>query len=110
MKQASAKLYIRFGKIPKDGQSRVHFSDHVVRKEGGLSVFRAVQANGRYYPVLPEDANESAISDFFELLFDKSKKVYLVTGTEIRIEGADREPLLQDVVVLKELANYCGEE
>lgn len=108
MKQANVKLYIRFGDIPDDGMSKVHLSDYEARSEGGLSVWRAVEANGRYYPVLPEDANEAAIADFFNFLMCDKGPVYLLTGEEIRMEGADREPLLQKWVVLEEITHYYG--
>lgn len=106
MKQASIPLYIRFGDIPKDENSAVHFSDAIIRNEGGVSVWKAVEANGQYYPILPEDANESAISDLYGMLLRNNKPIYLVTGNEMRLEGADREPLLQDVIVIKELKYY----
>ncbi len=106
IKQATAPLYIRFGELPEDNVSKVHFGDATVRSEGGLSVWRAVECDGQYFPLLPEDANKSAISDYFSMLFS-DKEVYLVTGTEMRLEGADREPLLDapTVVVIKKL-NY----
>ncbi len=110
MKQAKMPLYIRFGEIPNDGKSRVHRSDDVIREEAGLSVWRAVENCGCYYPVLPEDANENAIADYFNFLLHSDKKVFLVTGTEIFIEGADREPLLIDVKVLKEITHYYRKE
>lgn len=109
MKQASAKLYIRFGEIPDGGMSKVHLGGYEARSEGGLSVWRAVEANGRFYPVLPEDANEAAIADFFDFLMYGKGPVYLLTGDEIRMEGADREPLLQKWVVLEEITHYYGE-
>ena len=106
MKQATKKLYIRFGEIPEDKKSKVHRSDAIIRDEGGLSVWRAIQADGEYYPMLPEDANESAIADYFSMLLSGKKKIYLVTGTEMFLEGADREPLLMDdIQIIKEL-NY----
>ena len=103
MKQASLPLYIRFGELPPDGKSKVHRSDDILRDEGGLSVWRAVEANYGYYPILPEDANESAIADYFDFLLNDDSNVYLVTGTEMCIEGADREPLLMDVKVLEDI-------
>lgn len=106
MKQATLPLYIRFGEIPDDEQSKVHRSDKVVRKEGGVSVWRACKTGNLYFPVLPEDANQHAIMDYFNYLLSSSKRVYLVTGTEIDFEGADREPLLIDVQVIKEITHY----
>lgn len=99
-------LYIRFGEIPEDGKSKVHRSDEIVREEAGVSVWRAVENCGCYYPILPDEPNENTISDYFNLLLNSDKKVYLVTGNEIFIEGADREPLLMNVIVLKEITHY----
>lgn len=99
-------LYIRFGEIPEDGKSKVHRSDEIVREEAGVSVWKAVENCGCYYPILPDEPNENTISDYFNLLLNSDKKVYLVTGNEIFIEGADREPLLMNVVVLKEITHY----
>ena len=102
MKQATLPLYIRFGDIPEDNQSSVHYGDQLVRKEGGLSVWRAVEAFGTYFPMMHEDINKDGIFDYFGMLFS-NKPVYLVTGSEMRLEGADREPLLEDVVVIRKL-------
>lgn len=106
MKQATIPLYIRFGEIPESKTSKVYRGDAGVRDEGGLSVWRAVKANGVYYPLLLDEPNESAISDFYYFLLESNTKVYLVTGTEMCIEGADREPLLMDVKILKDITHY----
>ena len=106
MKQASIPLYIRFGEIPSDGKSKVHRGDEIVREEVGVSVWRAIENCGYYYPILPEEPNENTISDYFYMLLHSDEKVYLVTGTEMFIEGADREPLLMDVTILKEITHY----
>ena len=90
MKQAAAPLYIRFGEIPKGKKSKVHCGDETVRNEGGLSVWRAVEVNNCYYPILPEEPNDNTISDYFNLLLQSDRKVYLVTGDELYIEGACR--------------------
>lgn len=106
MKYASLPLYIRFGEIPLDGKSKVYRSGQVVREEAGISVWRAVEDCGRYYPVLPDDYNSNTISDYFHMLLHSDSRVYLVTGDEIFIEGADREPLLMNVVVIKDITHY----
>ena len=108
MKQASAKLYIRFGEIPDGGMSKVHLGEYEARSEGGLSVWKAVEVNGRYYPMLPKHPNLDSITDYFDQLLYSDKPVYLITGTEIAMEGADREPLLQDWIVIKEITHYYG--
>ena len=71
-----------------------------------MSVWKAVEANGCYYPILPEDANESAIQDYFDMIFDKEKEVYLVTGRELAVTGHDKEPLLYDIQVIRRLCPY----
>ena len=52
---------------------------------------------------MPFDVNENGISDYFDMLLNSESNVYLVTGNKLRLEGQDREPLLSDVVVLKDL-------
>ena len=103
------KLYIRFGDIPKDFQSKVHRNDSIVRNEGGVSVWNAIESDGYYYPILPENPNDNAIIDYFRMLFS-NKPAYLVTGSELYIEGADREPLLSDdIKIIKKLSyNFLG--
>ena len=82
------------------------FSRRLIREEGGVSVWRAVESNGLYYPILPENPNKNAIADYFVLLLESDKNVYLVTGDELFIEGADREPLLNNVKIIKEITKY----
>lgn len=105
MKQSTIPLYIRFGGIPEDGKSRVHRSDEVVREEAGVSVWKAIESDGKYWPILPDEPNDNAISDYFDLILNKYKhrKVYLVTGTPMFIEGADREPLLMNCQIIKDI-------
>ena len=105
MKQASIPVYIRFGEIPKNERSKVHYGDDIAGQELGVSVWEAIKANGCYYPKLPDDANENAISDYFHQLFEKNKKVYLVIGEKWG-EGQCREPVLRNVKIIKEIANY----
>lgn len=97
-------VYIRFGRIPKDGKSKVYLGDQVVSDEPGVSVWECVKANGMYYPVLPKNTNEHGISDYFSLLLYSDRPVYLVTGSRIRINGHDNEPLLMNVKIIKELS------
>ena len=98
------KVYIRFGDIPKDFQSKVHKGDAIIRNEGGVSVWNCIQADdNEYYPILPNNPNPHAISDYFRMLFS-DKPVYLVSGTEMFLTGADGEPLLMnDITIIKKL-------
>lgn len=106
MKQATAKLYIRFGDIPPSGRSRIHASGEPCGEEPGLSVYCAVEANGCYYPVLPEESNAAGISDYFRYLRDSDSAVYLVTGDRLWLEGHDREPLIANPVVIADLTHF----
>lgn len=106
MNQATLPLYIRFGEIPLDGKSKVYRGDSIIREEAGISVWKAIESCGYYYPMLPEEPNDNTISDYFDMLLHSDRKVYLVTGTEMFVEGADREPLLMDVKILKDISCY----
>ena len=103
MRTETIPLYIRFGEIPPNEKSKVHISNQVLREEAGVSVWRAVKANGEYYPVMPDEPNESAIADYFNFIMNCDCNVYLVTGDELIIEGADREPLLTNVKIIKDI-------
>lgn len=106
MKQASIPVYIRFGEIPKDGKSKIHLGDEIVGEEVGVSVYEAIYSDGYYYPKLPDNPNDNTIIDYFEYLMYSDKKVYLVIGDRMRLNGKDNEPLLENVKVIKEITNY----
>ena len=109
MNQATIPLYIRFGSIPKSQKSKVYASDQVIGEEPGLSVYRAVEANGIYFPIMENDFIESGIFDYFKFLFEavkkEDRKVYLVTGDESRFQGHDREVLLMNVKIIKDFTS-----
>lgn len=105
MKQAAAKLYIRFGDIPPTGKSRLYVSGEPCGEEAGLSVYPAVEANGIYFPVLPEESNEAGVADYFRYLLESDCNVYLVTGDLLWLEGRDREPLISNPVVISDLTH-----
>ena len=106
MKQATANLFIRFGELPPRGKSRVYASGVSCGEEAGVSVYKAVEANGRYYPVLPDESNEAGVHDYFRYLMESDSKVFLVTGDLLWLEGHDREPLIANPVVISELTEY----
>lgn len=105
MNQASLPLYIRFGEIPNNERSKVYRGDAVLREEAGVSVYRAVKEGICYYPLLPEEPNEDTIATYFDLLLHSDRKVYLVIGEELPLEGADREPLLINVQIIKDITH-----
>lgn len=96
-------VYIRYGEIPIDGKSKIYFGDELVGEELGVSVWETYKVDNVYFPKLPAEPNESAITDYFDFLLSRNKKVYLVTGNKLKIEGHDREPLLEDVKIIREL-------
>ncbi len=106
MKQATIPLYIRFGNIPKNQKSKIYAGDQVVGEEPGVSVYRAVEVAGIYFPLMEPDFIDDGIMDYFQLLFesvkDEKKKVLVVTGDELRFEGHDREVLLTNVKIIKD--------
>lgn len=98
------KLYVRFGDIPSDEHSNVYRNSEIVDEERGVSVWDAMEANGKIYPKLPDNPSEEAIHDYFMLLFS-NRPVYVLTGTELSTRGTDDEPLLRDVSIVEEI-NY----
>lgn len=94
--------YIRFGHIPKDKISRIHRSDDVLGEEKGVSVWNCAFVNGVPFPLLPENAGEDAMADYFYMLFG-NKPVYLVEGSELEERGSVGEPLIgKDIRVVRE--------
>ena len=102
---ANIPVYIRYGEIPKDGKSKIYFGNEPVGQEPGISVWETYKINNIYFPKLPDNPTENAIEDYFDnfLHKDKDKKVYLVTGNIINCKGHNGEPLLENVVKIREL-------
>lgn len=98
------KYYIRFGKLPEDGHSRQHRGDGIIKTESGISVYDCAIANDVYYPLLPKNFNESALQGYIGFLWG-NRPVFLVTGVELPSKGADNEPLLKDVKIIKDLTD-----
>lgn len=74
----------------------------MVKIENGLSVWDCVFVNRVPFPILPQNANEDAMADYFYMLFG-NRPVYLVEGTELKEKGSAGEPLLdKDVKIIKE--------
>jgi hypothetical protein len=88
-----SKQYIRFGDFPEDKISKAHRGDAITKVEEGLSVWNCAFVNDVPFPLLPENASESAMADYFYMLLG-DKPVYLVSGTELESVGSAGEPLL----------------
>lgn len=105
MKQASLPLYIRFGEIPPYHLRQIT-NKQVDRNEVGIDVWKAIQDYRCYYPIMPEEPNKETVSNYFEDLLHSKSKVYLVTGREVDVETSDKEIILTDVVIIKEITHY----
>lgn len=100
---AEKKQYIRFGNIPEDRISKVHHGDSTYKNEAGVSVWNCAYVNNVPFPLLPPNASESAMADYFYMLFG-DKPVYLVEGTELGSKGSAGEPLLSnDIRIVREI-------
>ena len=96
------KKYLRFGDIPKNKISRIHRSDTILGEEKGVSVWDCAFVNGVPFPLLPENASEDAMADYFYMLFG-NKPVYLVEGSELEEKGSAGEPLIgKDIKIISE--------
>ena len=99
------KQYIRFGDIPKDKISKSYRSSIVVDNELGVSVWDCAFVNNVPFPLLPDNASETAMADYFYMLLG-NKPVYLVEGTELPTKGTAGEPLLgKDIKIVHEYTN-----
>lgn len=107
-------LYIRFGEIPKNEKSKIGngiIGDgyKCIGYEEGVSVWNAIKLSDGYHLVAPLHANSCTHGDFSSSAFpddccgcDKNTKIFVVTGNEVG-KGADNEPLLKNIKILKEL-------
>jgi len=89
------KVYIRFGKIPSSKKSLNHLTETLER---GVSVYEAVDEDGKYKVILPSPTTSSCVG----LSGCLERQVYLVEGNLIG-EGSDREPLLENCKVVKKI-------
>ena len=105
------RLYIRFGKIPINEQSKkgngCSGDGHKwIGYENGVSVWNAVKLDDGYHLVAPNKPNSCTYGDFSMHAFpdetlgcDERRKIYIVTGDEIG-KGSDNEPLIKNVKIL----------
>ena len=107
--------YLRFGEIPKDECSSIHYRGYYCGKEKGVSVYNCSIINHKPHIILPMPFLEGAINTLTDLLFysGKDKKVYLVTGDVVGY-GHDNEPLIKNVKIVKDITeefrNQYGDE
>ncbi len=109
------KEYIRFGELLEDGCSKrgngiIGDGYEVVGKEKGISVWDCVyNFDTDLYQLVAPHPTKFTSGDFSQAYnpdnccgCDPNKKIYVVTGIEVGY-GADNEPLLKDVKIVKEL-------
>lgn len=97
--------YLRFGEIPKDEQSSIHYRSYYCGKEKGVSVYHCTFINHKPHIILPMPCSEGAVDTLTGFLFYSSKKpIYLVTGDEIGT-GHDGEPLIQNIKIIKDITS-----
>lgn len=100
--------FIRIGDIPKTGKSRIHRGDELIGEESGVSVWEAIELNGKYRILIPNPCSADAMGDidstFLRSHYYLSKPVYEVDGDVIGT-GSDGEPLLINLRNIKKLAD-----
>lgn len=97
-------LYIRFGEIPKNEKSSIYKIDEKIGEEIGVSCYRGVIYEDKVYILMPHIPS----STYYWLIDAYNRKeipLYIINGDEVG-EGSDGEPLLRNVVVLKEVYDW----
>lgn len=102
---SNCPLYIRFGGIPEQEQSSIHYRNYYCGHEKGVSVFDCVLKNGQPHLLMPypwADAMVDDLTGFYPC--NRTTNVYLVTGTEIG-RGTDNEPLITNVKIIQDITD-----
>jgi hypothetical protein len=89
------ECYIRFGDIPEHGYSKNHLTNEW---EVGVSVYKAIEVNGRYSIILPIDTLKPEVCVSLSGCLGRS--VFEVEGEVIGI-GSDHEPIMENCKVVK---------
>ena len=98
-------MFIRFGKIPTDGLSTIHYRGYDLGKEIGLSVYNCAFINDKYHIILPVPCSSGTIHSLEGfILYNNHKKVYLVDG-DIVGYGTDGEPLIANVKIVDDITD-----
>lgn len=100
--------YIRYKTMPQNGISKIYNKEEVVGEEQGVSCWKAMYRNGRWYPVFPKRPTRFALDDFSWMMQVESE-VYLVSGTQIAI-GSDGEPVIKNAKICKRIKRYSRQE
>lgn len=100
--------YIRIGEIPPTEKSRIHRGDTIVGEELGVSVWEAVELDGKFRILIPNPCNEAAMTDIYDSFLKsdwyRSVPVYELEGDVVGV-GSDGEPLLRNIKNVRKLGN-----
>ena len=100
--------YIRIGELPPTGKSRIHRGDELIGEESGVSVWEAIELDGKYRILIPNPCNANAMGDlesyFLKSHYYISKPVFEVDG-DVIATGSDGEPLLTNIRNIKKLGD-----
>jgi hypothetical protein len=91
-------IYIRFGFIPRNEESKIHCGDVFIGHEIGVSVYEAVQRGEKIHIILPQCSYSACVS----LSGCLERKARIVTGDVVGV-GSDSEPLLKNIDIVQEL-------
>ena len=89
--------YIRFGELPSSGNSH---DFHRKRDLKGISVYPAVKRDGVWF--VQGDTVHPTFGELADAFAEGERPAYLVRGVEVGY-GPDREPLIKDPKIIKEL-------
>ena len=99
------KCYLRFGNLPTNNISKQYKSGEIIKEERGLSVWECTFVNDVPFPLLPENATEACMADYFYMLLS-NRPVFLVAGTELEEKGSAGEPLLTaPITIIRDYTN-----
>ena len=107
MKWKSRNIFIRFGEIPENEKSTRYFHTIPIKKEKGVSCYNAIKYKKQFLIVVPPIIKDSfceTLSDLYQDYTCGLRKAYLISGKEVG-KGADGEPLVNQIKILKELDN-----
>lgn len=98
-------FYIRFGEIPKDERSSIHYRGMYCGKEEGVSVYDCAFIHGEYHIIVPCPITMGGLDTLTGFLFyNKDKPVYFVEGEQVGT-GHDGEPLIHNVKIIADITD-----
>ena len=107
LKYMTGRYYVRFGRWREDELIQNWLATRAQGEpvfEAGVSAYHADWDIDEQRWAIADGINEDTIAGTLaSLLYNPNKKLYLVQGTELKEDGADGEPLLKNVRLVKPL-------